>query len=87
MPNACCFIQGRLFHPGIAVPTSLQEGHLIRVNEPHHPPLRKPYERLEFDVPAAATAGGNLTLSWYGQPGRGGNGRGCQVAEVWLMKK
>jgi hypothetical protein len=52
-----------------------------------HPPLRKPYERLEFDVPAGATAGGNLTLSWYGQSGRGGNGRGCQVAEVWLIKK
>jgi hypothetical protein len=52
-----------------------------------HPLLKKAYERLEFDIPATATAGGELTLSWYGVPGRGGNGRGCQVAEVWLMKK
>ncbi len=52
-----------------------------------HPLLKKAYERLEFDIPAEATAGGVLNLSWYGVPGRGGNGRGCQVAEVWLMKK
>jgi hypothetical protein len=25
-------------------------------------------------------------LSWYRTPGLGGNGRGCQVAEVWLIK-
>jgi hypothetical protein len=52
-----------------------------------HPLLRKPYERLEFDLPAGAAARGSLTLTWYGQPGRGGNGRGCQVAEVWLIKQ
>jgi hypothetical protein len=52
-----------------------------------HPSLKKPYERLEFDVPPEAITAGELTLSWYGQPGRGGNGRGCQVAEVWLLKK
>ncbi len=52
-----------------------------------HPLLRKPYERLEFDLPAEATAGGDLTLNWYGQEGRGGNGRGCQVAEVWLLRR
>jgi hypothetical protein len=52
-----------------------------------HPLLQKPYERLEFDVPPEATSGGELTLSWHGVPGRGGNGRGCQVAEVWLMKR
>jgi hypothetical protein len=28
-----------------------------------------------------------LNLRWYGQEGRGGAGRGCQVAEVWLIKK
>ena len=28
-----------------------------------------------------------LTLTWSADPGRGGNGRGCQVAEVWLVKK
>jgi hypothetical protein len=52
-----------------------------------HPPLSKPYERVEFDVPPEATAGGELDLRWYGQAGRGGAGRGCQVAEVWLMKR
>ena len=41
---------------------------------------------LEFDLPAAATASGELTLKWHGEPGLGGNGRGCQVAEVWLIK-
>ncbi len=39
----------------------------------------------EFDVPAAATAGGELNLSWTCEPGLGGNGRGCQVSEVWLI--
>jgi hypothetical protein len=52
-----------------------------------HPPLNRPYEVLEFPVDPKATAAGRLELRWYGQPGRGGNGRGCQVAEVWLAKK
>jgi hypothetical protein len=52
-----------------------------------HPPLTRPYERLEFALPPEATAGGELTLSWHGQPGRGGPGRGCQVAEVWLLRR
>jgi hypothetical protein len=56
-------------------------------NSEVHPLLNKPYERLEFDLPPQAAAGGNLTLRWYGKPGRGGPGRGCQVAEVWLLKK
>lgn len=42
---------------------------------------------VEFDVPAEATADGKLTLSWRLVPGIGGNGRGCQVAEVWLIRK
>jgi hypothetical protein len=52
-----------------------------------HPFLNRPYEPLEFRVPADATASGTLELHWYGQAGRRGNGRGCQVAEVWLIKK
>jgi hypothetical protein len=52
-----------------------------------HSLLNRPYERIEFDVPAAATSGGVLELRWQGKPGRGGNGRGCQVAEVWLIKR
>jgi hypothetical protein len=54
-----------------------------------HPYIAKPLpvRPVEFDVPRAATAGGRLTLSWTQDPGRGGNGRGCQVAEVWLIRK
>ncbi|HLH55121.1 MAG TPA: alpha-glucuronidase family glycosyl hydrolase [Verrucomicrobiae bacterium] len=53
-----------------------------------HPLLSKPvpFTPLEFDVPIEATRGGTLTLSWFGEPGLGGNGRGCQVSEVWLLK-
>ncbi len=54
-----------------------------------HPLIEKkvPYGPVEFDIPREATLGGELNLSWYGQPGLGGNGRGCQVSEIWLMKK
>jgi len=53
-----------------------------------HPLLLKPRDMtpLEFDIPREATRAGVLNLSWHAeQPGRG-NGRGCQVAEVWLIK-
>ena len=54
-----------------------------------HPLMHKPWppKPLEFNIPAAATRGGELTLIWHRQSGLGHNGRGCQVAEVWLMKK
>lgn len=39
----------------------------------------------EFALPAEATANGALTLAWTREPGLGGNGRGCQVSEVWLI--
>jgi len=52
-----------------------------------HGYLAKPLQELEFDIPLAATASGALTLSWSPDPGAGGTGRGCQVAEVWLIKK
>jgi hypothetical protein len=52
-----------------------------------HPWLQRECERLEFDVPAAATADGELTLTWQPEAGHGGNGRVLEVAEVWLMKK
>ncbi len=47
----------------------------------------KPVAPLEFDIPQEATASGALTLAWTREPGLGGNGRGAQVAEVWLLKK
>jgi hypothetical protein len=52
-----------------------------------HGYLNRSHEPLEFAIPAEATAGGELTLSWTPEPGGGGAGRGCQVAEVWLLKK
>jgi hypothetical protein len=54
-----------------------------------HPYLEKPRPilPLEFDIPPGAIRNGALTLTWQGEPGRGGNGRGCQVAEVWLIRR
>ncbi|HLJ93043.1 MAG TPA: hypothetical protein VKU02_07610 [Gemmataceae bacterium] len=54
-----------------------------------HPlqPKPAPIRPVEFDIPKSATANGELTLTWYQEPGRGGGGRGCQVAEVWLIRK
>ena len=46
-----------------------------------------PLRPLEFDIPSSATQDGVLTVTWTQEPGRGGNGRGCQVAEVWLIRK
>jgi hypothetical protein len=52
-----------------------------------HDWLKKPDppQPVEFDVPIEATRDGNLTLSWTVEPWVGGNGRSCQVAEVWLL--
>jgi hypothetical protein len=54
-----------------------------------HPLMLKPQpvHPVEFDIPRAATAQGALDLAWYREAGLGGNGRGCEVAEVWLIKK
>ena len=46
-----------------------------------------PQKPLEFDIPAEATKNGELALEWTREQGLGGNGRGCQVCEVWLMRK
>jgi hypothetical protein len=52
-----------------------------------HPLIKKERRPLEFDIPPDATADGELNLSWYQAPGSRGAGRGCQVAEIWLIKK
>ncbi len=54
-----------------------------------HPYIAKPSPivPIEFDIPPAATSSGQLTLHWNREPGRGDNGRGCQVSEAWLIKK
>jgi len=54
-----------------------------------HPFIKKefPPKPLEFDMPVEATKDGQLSLKWYRTPGLGDSGRGCQVSEVWLIKK
>jgi hypothetical protein len=49
--------------------------------------LQKEGEPLEFNIPASATADGELTLTWQPEPDRGGNGRVMELAEVWLLKR
>jgi hypothetical protein len=54
-----------------------------------HPLKEKPapLRPLEFEIPHEAIEHGELDLEWRGEPGLGGSGRGCQVSEVWLIKK
>lgn len=54
-----------------------------------HPLIAKPrpVQPLEFEIPHSATATGDLSLNWYREAGLGGNGRGCQVSEVWLIRE
>jgi hypothetical protein len=63
----------------------LEAGEKIEI----HPYIPKPvpFKPIEFAIPPAATERGELTLTWHGEPGLGGNGRGCQVSEVWLIKE
>jgi hypothetical protein len=42
---------------------------------------------VEFDIPVEATRGGELTLTWEAEHGRGGNPGGAGVSEVWLVKR
>jgi hypothetical protein len=53
-----------------------------------HPLMPRPYDYkpLEFAIPREATSAGELTLTFSKQPGLGGNGRGVQVSEVWLIR-
>ncbi len=54
-----------------------------------HPLMTRPWppKPLEFDIPQQATRAGQLELAWTREQGLGGNGRGCQVSEVWLIPK
>lgn len=45
-----------------------------------------PQSVLEFPIPPEATQSGVLDLEWTRAPGQGGNGRGTQVSEVWLIR-
>lgn len=57
-----------------------QEIHPLRMKD-------RPVRAVEFDIPQAATKDGKLKLTWERKPGLGGNGRGVQVSEVWLIRK
>jgi hypothetical protein len=54
-----------------------------------HPMMAKPnpVQPVEFDVPAELTRDGELTLGCTATVGGDSPRRGCQIAEVWLMKK
>jgi hypothetical protein len=54
-----------------------------------HPLMKKPAPLgpIEFDIPREATRNGELLLTWNRDPALGGNGRGCQVSEIWLIRK
>lgn len=54
-----------------------------------HPlrPKDRPVRPVEFDIPQQATTDGKLTLTWERKAGLGGNGRGVQISEVWLIRK
>lgn len=66
------------------VPTRLMANHTIEV----HPLLKKPSYPApqEFDIPYSGTQNGTLELEWSVPLGLGGNGRGAEVAEVWLLR-
>jgi hypothetical protein len=67
------------------IPIRLQANKGIEV----HPFVLKPVPRapIEFDIPQEATRGGELILRWAREPGHGRAGRGCELGEVWLIKK
>ena len=55
-----------------------------------HPLMAKPapMRPVEFSIPRKAISEkGTLDLTWHREEGSGGNGRGCQVSEVWLLKQ
>jgi len=55
-----------------------------------HPYIHRPWPPqapLEFDIPWEATRGGKLELAWRREQGLGGSGVGCDISEVWLVKK
>ncbi len=58
-------------------------------NHEIHPLIARPWppKPLEFDLPREATQNGQLDLAWTREQGLGGSGRGCQVSEVWIIKK
>lgn len=87
--------QVRVVYPRFAPPSLLVSPTLgkIRLRADDwieiHPYIARsfPVQPVTFDVPVEATRDGVLTLTWNREPGLGGNGKGCDIAEVWLIKK
>ncbi|MDA2924014.1 hypothetical protein MYX65_05055 [Acidobacteria bacterium AH-259-L09] len=54
-----------------------------------HPLMDKPnpVQPVEFDIAKEATRDGEVVLTCTSKLGRGGAGRGCQIGEIWLVKK
>ncbi|MCB1103378.1 MAG: hypothetical protein H7A44_08225 [Opitutaceae bacterium] len=55
---------------------------------PIHDYIARPYpvKPIMYDIPRQATRDGKLTLTWNREPGLGGNGKGCDISEIWLIK-
>ena len=56
----------------------------VELKHPEHQPLPDPLVPMEFELPAKLS---ELTLTWNREQGLGGNGRGTQVAEVWIIRQ
>ncbi len=84
-PNASYRVRVVYGGDGLQKPIRLVANDTVEI----HPlmPKPQPIKPVEFAIPRAATAKGELTLSWNGDATLGGNGRGCQVSEVWLLKE
>lgn len=66
------------------VPLRLVANGDVEIHGYHQKP--SPVAPLEFAIPRETTRTGTLDLEWTRPPGLGGNGRGCQVSEVWLIR-
>ena len=69
----------------LRVPIRLVANGTVEIHGYRQKPL--PVEPLEFEIPRDATRNGALDLEWTRPAGLGGNGRGCQVSEVWLIRE
>jgi hypothetical protein len=74
---------GDIYSQSVRIRLTADDSHEV------HGPMAKPQPvaPVEFAIPPAATADGQLTLTWRINEGIGGAGRGNQVAEVWLIKQ
>jgi hypothetical protein len=50
-------------------------------------PKNLEFRPVELDIPKTATASGELRLTFTKPAGLGGNGRGVQISEMWLIRQ